>query len=119
MVQMMLVTAGGGEACSDVEVLRSEPEVFGDVPATSTVHRAFVGMTAERVKATAAGMAEVRRRVWKMMGITPDAKEGLTLDIDASVHVVHSQEQRGSGPELQGAAGFIRCIAQPTSQGRC
>ena len=37
--QMALVAAGGGEACSDIEALRAEPEVFGSVPSASTVHR--------------------------------------------------------------------------------
>ena len=119
LVQMMLVTAGGGEACSDIEVLRSESEVFGDVPATSTVHRTLSAMTADQVKATAAGMAEVRRRVWKMMGITPDAKEGLTLDIDASVHVVHSENKEGAAPNYKGLRVSSVVLHTPTPQGRC
>ena len=36
LVQVLLVFAGGGEACSDIEVLRGEGAVFGSVPSAST-----------------------------------------------------------------------------------
>ena len=64
LAQMMLVVAGGGEACSDIEVLRSEPEVFAAAPSVSTVRRILSKMTAAQVQAAAAAMAEVRQRVW-------------------------------------------------------
>jgi hypothetical protein len=41
LVQMALVLAGGGESCADVEHLRAQSELFGDVPSDSTVYRTF------------------------------------------------------------------------------
>jgi hypothetical protein len=36
LVQAMLMMAGGGEACSDIEKLRAPPALFGEVPSDST-----------------------------------------------------------------------------------
>ena len=38
LVQALLVFAGGGEACSDIEVLRCEGALFGSVPSASTLY---------------------------------------------------------------------------------
>ena len=52
LVHLMLVLAGGGEAVTDIEVLRSQPGLFGDVASDSTLYRTL----------TQAG--EGRRRLW-------------------------------------------------------
>ena len=100
------MAAGGGEACSDIKVLRSEPEVFAEAPSVSTVHRLLNKMTAAQVQTAAAAMAEVRQRVWPMMGITPDAEGELTSGIDASACGALG-EQAGSSSGLQGSAATI------------
>jgi hypothetical protein len=41
LVQTMLMLAGGGESCADIEHLRIEPTLFGAVPSDSTLHRTF------------------------------------------------------------------------------
>jgi len=33
--------AGGGDSCADIEHLRCEEDLFGNVASHSTVHRAF------------------------------------------------------------------------------
>ena len=72
------MAAGGGEACSGIEALRAEPGVFADAPSVSTVRRILSKMTAAQVEAAAAALAEAREKVWPMMGVTPDAEDGLT-----------------------------------------
>ena len=74
--RMALVAAGGGGACSAIEALHAEPEVFGGVPSTSTVHRVFTGMDEERVEAAASAVAGVRQRVWPMIGDHPRHRRG-------------------------------------------
>src|SRR5579875_3630250 len=39
--QRMVGLAGGGEGCTDIEYLRAQPELFGEVPSDSTVYRTF------------------------------------------------------------------------------
>jgi hypothetical protein len=41
LVHAMLMLAGGGEACSDIEALRAQPGLFGAVPSDSTLYRTF------------------------------------------------------------------------------
>ena len=48
LVQALLVFAGGGEACSDIKVLRAEGAVFGSVPSASTLYRVACGVDAGR-----------------------------------------------------------------------
>ncbi len=41
LVQAMLMLAGGGESCADIEYLRVEPTLFGEVPSDSTLYRTY------------------------------------------------------------------------------
>ena len=41
LVQSMLMLAGGGESCADIEHLRAQEDLFGETPSDSTVFRAF------------------------------------------------------------------------------
>jgi len=64
VLQTMLMLAGGGEACTDIEYLRAQPNLFGEVPSDSTVYRTFTeDLTPDVVGELRAGMAEVRAKV--------------------------------------------------------
>ena len=54
LVQSMLMLAGGGESCADIEYLRAEADLFGWTPSDSTVFRTFHEISG----ATRAGVAE-------------------------------------------------------------
>ena len=41
LVQSMLMLAGGGESCADIEHLRAQEDLFGETPSDSTVFRTF------------------------------------------------------------------------------
>ena len=64
LTQVMLMLAGGGECCSDIEFLRSQSGLFGSVPSDTTVWRTF-----DRIDETTLGylrqaLAAVRAQVW-------------------------------------------------------
>jgi hypothetical protein len=40
----MLMLAGGGDACTDIEYLRAQERLFGAVPSASSTYRAFQGI---------------------------------------------------------------------------
>ena len=83
----MLVFADGGEAVSDIESLRAAPGLFGSVPSASTLYRAA------RLEALRGAFAGVRERVWPKI---PAAAAGeVVIDIDSSVHEVHSENKAG------------------------
>ena len=48
LVQAMLMMAGGGEACSDIEQLRAQPALFGEVASDSTLYRTFFRLARPR-----------------------------------------------------------------------
>jgi hypothetical protein len=45
LVHSMLMLAGGGECCGDIEHLRSQEELFASVPSDSTTYRTFRQIT--------------------------------------------------------------------------
>jgi len=58
LTHMMLVLAGGGEACSDVEHLRTFGGLFDDVASDSTTYRTFRDLDAATVTGLWDAMAE-------------------------------------------------------------
>ena len=52
--------AGGGEACADIEHLRSQVDLFGSVPSDSTLYRTFRYVDAAMLDGSWEAMAEVR-----------------------------------------------------------
>ena len=102
LVHLMLVLAGGGEACTDIETLRSQRGLFGEVASDSTLYRTLTGADEGLLETLAGAMATVRERVWA------DYPEGETviLDIDSSIHEVHSENKAGAAPTYNRKYGF-------------
>jgi hypothetical protein len=71
LVQAMLMLAGGGESCADIEALRAQERLFGAVPSDSTLYRTF---RHDITPATLAGLWEalagVRAQVWRRSSVT-------------------------------------------------
>jgi hypothetical protein len=118
LTQAMLMLAGGGEACSDIEKLRAQPELFGLVPSDSTLYRTF---RHDIDPTTLAGlwdaMAEVRARVWRRSAATTGT-DMIVLDIDASLHQIHSENKQETGANYRGGFGFhpMYCFADSTGE---
>ena len=109
LVHAMLMLAGGGEACTDVEHLRAEPELFGTVASDSTLYRTMRGID----EGVAEAMGTVREQVWDDFG-----EAGVVLDIDSSLHEVHSENKEGTGPTYKGGFGFgpMYCFSDWTGE---
>ena len=110
LVHLMLVLAGGGEACTDIETLRSQPGLFGRVASDSTLYRTLTGSD----ETLAAAMARVRERVWADF---PE-DETVVLDVDSSVHELHSENKAGAAPTYNRKYGFhpLYCFADWTGE---
>jgi len=76
LVQTMLMLAGGGEACTDIEHLRSQPSLFGSVPSDSTLYRTFRQLDADTLAGLWTAMGEVRAAVWRRSSATTGTAEG-------------------------------------------
>jgi hypothetical protein len=117
LVQAMLMMAGGGEACSDIEKLRAQPALFGAVCSDSTLYRTFFQLDAATVAGLWQAMAVARAKVWRRAAATTGTAM-VVLDIDASLHQIHSENKELTGPTYKGGFGFhpIYCFADATGE---
>ena len=115
LVQMVLVLAGGGESCADVEHLRAQVDLFGDVASDSTVYRTFHEFDARRREQFARSLAEVRAKVWKKLDVTSDP---VILDFDASLVMGLAESKEKAAPTYKGGFGFhpLFCFSDLTGE---
>jgi len=113
----MLMMAGGGEACSDIEKLRAQPVLFGEVPSDSTLYRTFFQLGAATVAGLWDAMAQARQEVWSRAAATT-GNGRIVLDIDSSLHEIHSEHKELTGPTYKGGFGFhpLYCFADATGE---
>jgi hypothetical protein len=117
LTHAMLMLAGGGEACSDIEFLVAQPRLFGAVASDSTLYRTIRSITPGVLTDVRAGTATVRRSMWQRMGATT-GNSRVVLDIDASLVEIHSENKEGTGPTYKGGFGFgpMFCFADATGE---
>ncbi len=116
LVQAMLMLAGGGEACSDIEHLRAQQQLFGSVPSDSTLYRTLRAIDAETLAGLWEAVAEVRATVWRRSSAT--VGDGpVVVDIDSSLVEIHSENKEGTGPTYKGGFGFNPMLATADATG--
>ncbi len=117
LVQSMLMLAGGGESCADIEHLRAQEDLFGQTPSDSTVFRAFHEIAPATRDALAEAFAGVRSDVWGRSVATPGPAPGL-LALDATRVEIHTETKEGTGPHYKGGWGFhpMFCFADATGE---
>ena len=67
LVDVAVMLADGGEAIADIDVLRHQSAVLGDVASPATVWRALDEVTAARLRKVQAARARIRRQVWAQL----------------------------------------------------
>ena len=104
MVHLLLLLAGGGESCADIEHLRAQRLLFPDVCSDSTLYRSVRQLSPEVLAAVEGAVAQIRAKVWRRM---PRVwrNEGV-LDFDASLVEIHSENKECTGPTYKGGFGF-------------
>jgi hypothetical protein len=117
LTQAMLMLAGGGEACSDIEHLRAQGSLFGAVPSDSTLYRTFRQIDPATLGGLWEAMAQVRAQVWRRSTATTGTAT-VVLDIDASLHQIHSENKEEAAPNYKGGYGFhpMYCFADATGE---
>ena len=103
LVHAMLMLAGGGEACTDVEHLRAEPDLFGEVASDSTLPRTMRSIDTNVLDRLGGAVTRVRNRVW---GRLVNTDGPVVSDIDSSLHEVHSENKEGTAPTYKRGFGF-------------
>jgi hypothetical protein len=117
LVQAMLMLAGGGESCADIEALRSQERLFGAVPSDSALYRTFRQIDPATLGGLWEAMAGVRAEVWRRSSVTNNDRP-VVLDIDATLVEVHSENKQGTAPTYKRGFGFhpMLCFADATGE---
>jgi len=116
LTQAMLMLAGGGESCADIETLVSQDRLFGAVCSDSTLYRTFTGtLDPDAVERARQAMVQVRAEVWRRTSAT-DGDGPVILDVDATIVEIHSENKDGTAPHFKGGFGFhpVFCFADAT-----
>ena len=103
--QAMLMLAGGGEACTDIEYLRVQAGLFGHVRSDSTLYRTFRRIDETTLAGLWEAMAEVRSRVWDRSAATTGTAE-VIFRYRCVVGGDPLGEQDRDRPDLQGRLRF-------------
>ncbi|MDE0136469.1 MAG: transposase [Acidimicrobiaceae bacterium] len=98
----LLMLAGGGEACSGIERLRAQPELFGDVASDTTLWRTVVGLGPGGAAVLLGAAASVRERLWA----DADRSGPLAVDIDSTLVEVRSENKADAAPHYKRGYGF-------------
>jgi hypothetical protein len=102
-VDLAVMLADGGEAISDLAVLRDQVELFGQVASPATAWRVLDGIDERALCRLQGARAAARALAWaqhaETRGSLPQATAagraipGLVLDIDATIVICHSEKQ--------------------------
>ncbi len=99
LVRDLAVTlADGGDCVSDLEALRGQGRLFGEVASETTAHRVLKSIDSELLAAVRGARARARERAWGA-GARP---ERITLDIDATILTAHSEKEEAAGTYKHG-----------------
>jgi hypothetical protein len=115
LVDVAVMLADGGEAISDLAVLRDQPGLFGEVASTATAWRVLDGVDDAALDRLRHARASARERAWLLRteaGRDLPASSaggrdwaGLVLDIDATLVEAHS-EKESAAATFKGGFGF-------------
>lgn len=120
LVDLAVMLADGGEAISDLAVLRDQPELFGTVASTATAWRVLDGVDETVLARLRQARAVARERAWlaraELGQVLPAARAGgrvlpgLVIDIDASLVACHS-EKESAAATFKGGFGYHPVLA--------
>ncbi|MFF0195860.1 IS1380 family transposase [Streptomyces anulatus] len=125
---LALMLADGGEAITDLAVLRGQGEVLGPIASTPTAWRLLAAVDEHVLDRLRSARAQAREVAWLQASETrcgiPAAKAGgrevpgLVLDIDATLITCHSDKDQAA-PTYKGGFGFhpLVCFLANTGEG--
>lgn len=106
LVDLAVMIADGGDAISDLAVLRNQPDLFGEVASTPTAWRTLEAVDGDALDGIAVARAEARRRVWAA-GADPGF---YVIDFDGTLITAHS-EKEGAAPTYKRGFGHHPLLA--------
>jgi hypothetical protein len=115
---LAVMIADGGEAISDVETLRQQGEVFGQVASQATCWRALDEIGPAQLCRIGKARAKARAHVWSQFDRLPPARAAgreigagtVVIDVDASLLLAHSEKENAT-PTYKHTFGFHPLLA--------
>jgi hypothetical protein len=111
-VDLAVMLADGGEAISDLALLRDQAEVFGSVASTPTAWRLLAGIDSPALARLRSARAAAREIAWLQAAETRDGVPaaraagrdlpGLVLDLDATLVTCHSEKEQAAATYKRG-----------------
>jgi hypothetical protein len=95
LADLAVMIADGGDALSHLATLRDQDKLFGAVASDATAWRAVDRVDDAHLARLQAVRAAARARAWAA-GAGPDLSEGLTVDIDATITIAHSEKENAA-----------------------
>ena len=106
LVDLAVMVADGGEAISDLAVLRNQPDLFGQVASTPTAWRTLEAVDETALERIADARAAARKKVWAA-GADPGF---YVIDFDGTLITAHS-EKEGAAPTYKRGFGHHPLLA--------
>ena len=107
LCQAMLMLAGGGESCTDIESLAAQGCLFGDVCSDSTLYRTFTNsLDGDTLVRARHAIGRIRGEVWERIPAVTGGDDPVILDIDASLVEIHSENKDGT------ASGVLNTLCE-------
>jgi hypothetical protein len=105
---LAVMLADGGDCLADLQAVRDQEPLFGDVASGSTAFRVIDQIASDPagLEGLRAAHARARERVWQLAG----APSRLTIDLDATLIGSHS-EKEGAAGNFKGGFGFHPMLA--------
>jgi hypothetical protein len=100
---LAVMLADGGDALTDLGVLRDQEVLFGDVASDATAYRCVERLGETALAGIRAARAAARVRAWESSKAAVPRR--LILDIDATLVTAHSEKQGAAGT-YKGGYGF-------------
>ncbi len=95
LADLAVVIADGGDALAHLATLRDQDKLFGTVASDATAWRCVERVDDTHLARVQAVRAAARERAWAA-GAGPDLADGLTIDIDATITIAHSEKENAA-----------------------
>ena len=95
LTDLAVTIADGGDALSHLATLRDQDKLFEVVASAPTAWRVIDRVDAEHLDRLRTVRAQARERAWAA-GAGPDLTEGLTIDLDATILISHSEKENAA-----------------------
>jgi hypothetical protein len=92
LADLAVAIADGGDALTHLSTLRDQGKLFGAVASEPTAWRAVERVDEAHLDRLRVVRAAARERAWAA-GAGPDVAAGLTIDLDATITIAHSEKQ--------------------------